>query len=450
MAVSDVPEVRYARTADGAHIAFQVLGDGPVDLLFEPGLAGYIELMWEIRSWGRLLRRLASFSRLILFDPRGFGLSDPLAKWEEPSLEDRAREMVDVLDSVGSERVGVVANGPGGLMAMFFAAGYPQRTSALVLHGCFARMAWADDYPWGVPSDLIDREVSKVAAGSTPEEFSGLTHLAPHALHDSEFMGQWSRRLRSANTPARTRAAAEALAHGDVRAVLPAIQAPTLVLYRRGDRFAGKPHAQYLAKQIRAAKLIEVPGDDNLMCVGDFDPEVEEIEEFLTGVRHVPDTDRVLATVLFTDIVGSTEQAAELGDRSWKDLLDRHDQVVRRQIERFRGREVNTVGDGFVATFDGPGRAIHCALAIRDAVHALGIEVRVGLHTGEIEVRGNDVAGMAVHIGARIGSLVAPGEVLVSTTVKDLVVGSGVEFVEQGEHELKGVQGTWRLYRVVS
>jgi class 3 adenylate cyclase len=238
--------------------------------------------------------------------------------------------------------------------------------------------------------------------------------------------------------------------YGDVRAVLPAIQAPTLVLYRRGDRFAGNPHARYLAEHIPDAKLVEVPGEDNLMCVGDFDPDVEEIEEFLTGARHAADTDRVLATVLFTDIVGSTERAAELGDKKWRDLLDRHDQMVRRQIERFRGREVNTMGDGFVATFDGPGRAIACACAIRDAVHALGVEVRVGLHTGEIEVRGDDVAGMAVHIGARVASCAGPGEVLVSATVKDLVVGSGIEFVERGEHELKGVPGTWRLYRAAS
>jgi class 3 adenylate cyclase len=234
--------------------------------------------------------------------------------------------------------------------------------------------------------------------------------------------------------------------YGDVRAILPSIQAATLVLYRRGDPFAGKPHARYLAEHIADAKLVEVPGDDNLIGVGDFDPDVEEIEEFLTGTRHAPETDRVLATLLFTDIVGSTQRAAELGDQAWRELLDRHDQVVRRQIERFRGREVNTVGDGFVATFDGPGRAIACACAIRDAVRALGVEVRAGLHTGEIEVRGNDVAGMAVHIGARVVSCADPGEVLVSTTVKDLVVGSGIEFVDRGEHKLKGVPGTWRLF----
>jgi class 3 adenylate cyclase len=448
--VSDVPEVRYARTADGAHIAFQVLGEGPVDLLFAPGSAAHIDLVWEVRPFARLLRRLASFSRLILFDPRGVGLSDPLARWEEPSLEDRAREILELLDAGGSEQAVVVGHHVGGLLAMFFAAAYPQRTSALVLHGCYSRLGWAEDYPWGVPSDVLERAVARIGPDSAADEISGLRYVAPNALRDPEFVRQYSRRIRSAASPARARAMAEAAVYGDVRAVLGAIQAPTLVLYRRGDRFAGKPHARYLAEHIADARLLEVPGEDNLIFVGDFDPDVEEIEEFLTGTRHAPETDRVLATVLFTDIVGSTERAAELGDKEWRDLLDRHDQVVRRQIERFRGREVKTVGDGFVATFDGPGRAIHCACAIRDAVRALGIEVRAGVHTGEIEVRGDDVAGMAVHIGARVGSLAAPGEVLVSATVKDLVVGSGIEFQDRGEHELKGVPGTWRLYRAVS
>jgi class 3 adenylate cyclase len=448
--VSDVPEVRYARTADGAHIAFQVLGEGPVDLLLDPGAGGYLEAFWEVRAFARLVRRLASFSRLVLFDPRGSGLSDPLATWEEPSLEDRAREMLDVLDAVGSERAGVVANNVGGLMAMFFAATYPKRASALVLHGCYARLAWADDYPWGVPTEVLDRAVARIGADTAPEEISGLIYMAPHALQDSEFVRQFSRAARSAFSPARARATAGAAVHGDVRALLPAIQAPTLVLYRRGDRFAGKPHSRYLAEHIADAKLVEVPGEDNLICVGDFDPDVEEIEEFLTGARHAPDTDRVLATVLFTDIVGSTERAAEVGDKSWRDVLDRHDQVVRRQVERFRGREVNTVGDGFVATFDGPGRAIACACAIRDAVRALGMEVRAGLHTGEVEVRGDDVAGMAVHIGARVASCAGPGEVLVSGAIPPLVAGSGLVFEDRGDHELKGVPGTWRLFTVTA
>jgi class 3 adenylate cyclase len=235
----------------------------------------------------------------------------------------------------------------------------------------------------------------------------------------------------------------------DVRAVVPAIQAPTLVMYRSGDRFAGEPHSRYLAEHIPGAKLVELQGQDNLFCVGDFNPDLEEIEEFLTGARHAPATDRVLATVLFTDIVASTERVAELGDRSWRDLLDSHDRLTRRQIERFRGREVNTVGDGFVATFDGPGRAIQCACAIREAVRPLGIEVRAGLHTGEIELRGDDVAGVAVHIAARVAASATPGEVLVSGAVPPLVVGSGLSFEDRGDHDLKGVPGAWRLFAVL-
>ncbi len=242
----------------------------------------------------------------------------------------------------------------------------------------------------------------------------------------------------------------EMVTFADVRPVLPSIQAPTLVLYRRGDRFAGKPYATYLAEHIRGANLVELPGDENFIIVGDSDADLDEIEEFLTGARHAVATDRVLATVVFTDIVGSTERAAELGDRRWRELLDAHDRAVRRQLERFRGREVNTVGDGFLATFDGSGRAIECACAIRDAVQALGIEVRAGLHTGEVEVRGNDIAGMAVHIGARVAASAGPNEVLVSGAVPPLVVGSGIEFNDRGEHELKGVPGTWRLYSVVA
>jgi class 3 adenylate cyclase len=358
--------------------------------------------------------------------------------------------MLEVLDAAGSERAAVVANNIHGLLAVFFAAAYPKRTSALVLHGCYARLARADDYPWGVRGDVLARALAHVGPDLAPEGFGALEYLAPHASQDAEFVRQWHQRARLELSPARARASAEAHVYGDVRLLLPAIQVPTLVLYRRGDRFAGKPHARYLSEHIAGAKLVEVPGDDNLVCVGDFEPDVEEIEEFLTGTRHVPDTDRVLATVLFTDIVGSTERAAELGDKAWRDVLDRHDQVVRRQIERFRGREVNTVGDGFVATFDGPGRAIACACAIRDAVRALGIEVRAGLHTGEIEVRGNDVAGVAVHIGARVASCAGPGEVLVSSAIPPLVAGSGLVFEDRGDHELKGVPGSWHLFAVTA
>jgi class 3 adenylate cyclase len=283
---------------------------------------------------------------------------------------------------------------------------------------------------------------------ATVEE--SLSYMAPHAMRDPEFVAQWRRYARSIQGPAAARAMGEMAVFADVRSVLPAIQSPTLVLYRSDDRWVEKPHAVYLAKHIPGAKLVELPGEDNLMFVGDSDATVDEIEEFLTGVRHAPETNRVLATVLFTDIVASTERVAELGDQRWRGLLDAHDQAVRRQLDRFRGKEINTVGDGFLATFEGPGRAIECACAIRDAVRSLGIEVRAGLHTGEIEVRGNDVAGIAVHIGQRISALAQPGEVLVSRTVVDLVVGSGVTFEDRGDQELKGVPGSWRLFSVAS
>jgi class 3 adenylate cyclase len=451
--VTDAPETRYAKTGDGVHIAYQVVGEGPLDLVLVPQGLYHVELLWEVAAFARVFRRLASFSRLIRFDPRGTGLSDPLGRSERPSLEARADEMLAVLDTVGSERAAVVANGSSGLLAIFFAASYPNRVTSLVLDGCYARLARAPDYPWGVPEEALARAVARVEEarmGARDYGFESLRYMAPHMSGDAEFMAQWRRYNRYENSPATVRAESEMVVYGDVRPLLSAIQAPTVVLYRRGDRFAGKPHATYLAEHIPGAKLVELPGEDNLMVVGDSDADLDEIEEFLTGTRHAPMTDRVLATVLFTDIVGSTERAAQLGDRAWRGLLDAHDGLVRRQLERFRGREINTAGDGFLATFDGPGRAIQCACAIRDGLKALEIEVRTGLHTGEIELRGDDVAGMAVHIGARVAALAESGEVLCSGAIPPLVVGSGIEFVDRGEHELKGVPGTWRLYRAVS
>ena len=446
--MADVPDTRYAKTDDGAYIAYQVVGDGPLDLVFLSLGSSHVELAWELPSFARVFYRLASFSRLIRFDMRGSGLSDPFNLAELPSLEQQAVEMLAVLDAAGSERAAVVANGNSGILAIFFAATYPKRTSALVLDGCTARLARAADYPWGWPKEVLDRAVAGVTAERGAES---IRPVAPNATRDPEFVAQFERYSRSMTSPATARALAEMLVFADVRSALSAVQAATLVLYRGGDRFAGKPHAVYLAEHISGAKLVEVPGEDNMIFAGDSDADLDEIEEFLTGTRHVAVTDRVLATVLFTDIVGSTEHLAELGDRKWRDLLDAHDRTIRRQLERFRGREVGTRGDGFVATFDGPGRAIECGCAMRDAVRTLGLEIRVGLHTGEIEVRvDDDVAGVAVHIGARVAQHAGAAEVLVSSTVKDLVAGSGIEFDDRGEHELKGVPGTWRLFSVVS
>jgi class 3 adenylate cyclase len=451
--VIEPPETQYARTSDGAHIAYQVCGNGPLDVLLHAVGANHVELSWEVSAFARFFRRLASFSRLIRFDHRGVGMSDPLGRTEQPTLEQRAHEMLAVLDAAGSEQATLVANGVSGSMAIFFAASYPMRTASLVLDGCYARLARAPDYPWGVPNEVLGHEIVRVndaRIGGDSIDYTGLRYIAPHAVRDAEFVAEYRRYYRYTTSPGAVRGEAEMVTYADVRALLPAIQAPTLVLYRREDRWVGKPHAVYLAEHIPRSTLVELPGEDNLMVVGDSDADLDEIEEFLTGVRHAPATDRVLATVLFTDIVGSTERAAELGDRRWRELLDAHDRAVRRQLERFRGREVNTAGDGFLATFDGPGRAIECAGAIRAAVRALDIEVRAGLHTGEIEMRGDDVAGVAVHIGARVSALAGTGEVLVSSTVKDLVAGSGIEFEDRGEHELKGVPGTWHLYSVVA
>ena len=448
------PESLYAKTSDGVHIAYQVLGGGPLDLVLIVNEAGsHVELEWEIPSSAKVFRRLASFSRLIRFDHSGAGMSDPIGRSEQPSIEARAEEMLTVLDAVGSERAAVVANGVGGLLGIFFAASYPNRTASLVLDGCWARLARAPDYPWGVPSDVLKEALSRVEdarLGGESIELAGLRYTAPNALRDPEFMAQWRRFYRHASTPAGLRGEMELSVYADVRPFLSAIQAPTLVLYRRGDPFVRMPHAVFLAEHIPGAKLIELAGHDNLIYLGDSDADLDEIEEFLTGVRPQAMTDRVLATVLFTDIVGSTERAAQLGDHKWSELLDAHNRAVRRQLERFRGREVKTTGDGFHATFDGPGRAIECACAIRDAVRALGLDVRAGLHTGEIEVRGDDVAGLAVHIGARVAALAGTGEVLVSATLPALVAGSGIAFEDRGEHELKGVPGVWKLYAVLT
>jgi class 3 adenylate cyclase len=451
--VDSVPEVGYAKTVDGGYVAYRVLGSGPPDLVFMSGfgsLAG--DAVWEMPAFVRYLQGLARFSRMFLFDVRGSGLSDPLGASEQLTLERSAGDLLAVLDDVDCDRVALVVNGICGLLGVYFAASYPERMAALVLDGCYARLARAPDYPWGTPRDVLERAVARTpAAVDGSDSAANFAVLAPSAVRDDpEFVAAWRRVWRRVASPRASLAMAEFTTFGDVRLALPSVQAPTLVLYRSHDRFAGKPHAVYLAEHIRDARLIELPGEDNLCLVGTPEVALGEIEQFLTGSRRPAEPDRVLATVLFTDIVGSTQRVADLGDRRWRELLDAHDRAVRRQLERFRGREVNTSGDGFLATFDGPGRAIECACALRDAVRSLGIEVRAGLHTGEIEVRGDDVAGMAVHIGARVAATAKPGQVLVSGAVPPLVVGSGLEFDDLGAHELKGVPGTWRLFSVVN
>ncbi len=442
---------RYTRAGE-TDIAYQVLGDGPVDLLLFTGLLVPIECMDEEPSMARLVRRLASFGRLIRFDQRGVGLSDRGSLAAAPTGMHWVEDAVAVLDAAGSPRAAVVAPYLSAAEGITLAAIHPERVSHLIIVNGAARLMTAHDYPHGLSKDGLDDFVRGVVEPDAIEQgFDILTMVAPSAAGDPAFRAWFDRAGNLGATPAMAEAHWVEVFGNDVRPLLAQIRVPTLVLQRRevSATFLEVGHGQYLGEQIPDAKYVELPGADALYWVGDTMVLLDEIEEFVTGVRGGHGAERVLATLLFTDIVGSTDRAAHLGDRRWRDLLDRHDQRVRIEIGRFRGREVNTVGDGFVATFDSPSRAIECALAIRETLHASDIGVRVGIHTGEIEVRGNDVAGMAVHIGARVSALAGPSEVLVSSTVKDSVVGSNTEFQDRGEHELKGVPDAWHLFAVV-
>jgi pimeloyl-ACP methyl ester carboxylesterase len=440
------PETRYARSGD-VNIAYQVMGEGPLDLVFVMGWVSHLDYFWEEPSFARFLQRLASFSRLILFDKRGTGLSDRVAVDELPTLEQRMDDVRAVLDAVGSERAALMGVSEGGPMCLLFAATYPERTAALVVIGAYARRLWAEDYPFGAPPEEYEaflEEIRQNWGGPV-----GLERRAPSLVDDERFRTWWATYLRMSASPGAAYALTRMNGEIDARHALPAVTAPTLVVHRTGDLSLPIEGARYMAERIADAKLAELPGEDHLPFVGDQDEILDEVEEFLTGVRSPPKPDRVLATLLFTDIVGSTEKASEIGDRRWRDLLEAHHALVRRDLERFRGREIDTAGDGFLAAFDGPARAIRCACAIRDAVRGLGLAVRVGVHTGECEVVGEKLEGIAVHTGARVASQAGAGDVLVSQTVKDLVAGSGIVFEERGERELKGVPGTWRLYAVV-
>ncbi|MBI2155204.1 MAG: adenylate/guanylate cyclase domain-containing protein [Candidatus Rokubacteria bacterium] len=438
----DVPKTRYAKSGD-VHVAYQVVGEGPLDLVFVPGFVSHLEFDWEVPGIARFLQRLASFSRLIRFDKRGTGLSDRPPG--VPTLEQRMDDVRTVMDAVGSEKAALLGISEGGPMSLLFAATYPQRTSALILYGSYARRAWAPDHPFGKTAAEMDRVLEALE-----RDWGGGAAIdiwAPSKLADERFTQLRANYLRLAASPGAAVAIIRMNMEIDVRHILPAIRVPTLVIHRTGDRLTHVEQARYMAEHIVGANLVELPGIDHTPYV-DGDPILDEVEEFLTGVRHRAEPDRVLATVLFTDIVGSTERAAELGDRGWRDLLQSHHALVRRELARFRGREIDTAGDGFLATFDGPARAIRCAGAISDAVRQLGIEIRAGLHTGECEIMGDRIGGIAVHIGARVAAMAAPGEVLVSSTVKDLVAGSGLEFEDRGTHTLKGIPGEWRLFAV--
>jgi class 3 adenylate cyclase len=437
------PVTRYAHSGD-VHIAYQVIGDGPRDLVYVPSWISQVEHYWQEPSIARYFNRLASFSRLIMFDRRGSGLSDPVVA--APTLEEQMDDVVAVMDAAGSERAAVFAQLEGGAMATLFAATHPERTTALVLYEAMARMSWAEDYEWAP-------RVEERRAWLSNEwgDGSRLLGLAPRSGADPRLREWFARLERLAASPGTAAKFLMMNAQVDVRAVLPSIQVPTLVLHRADDQFIDIRHSRYLAEHIPGARYVELPGEEVISFGGESGSLLDEIEEFLTGARRGAERDRILATVMFSDIVDSTQRAAELGDRRWRDVLESIESAVGLELTRFRGRAIKTMGDGFLATFDGPARAIRCATAIREAARSqFGLEVRSGLHTGEIEVIGNDVGGIAVHIGARVGASARPGEVLVSGTVKDLVVGSGIPFEDRGERELKGVPGTWRLWAVAA
>jgi len=444
------PETRYARSGD-IHIAYQTLGTGPIDVVFVSGWASHVEGMWEGRWLARPLRRIAEFSRLIVYDKRGTGMSDPVPVRELPTLETRVDDVRAVLEAVGSERAALVGANEGGAVALMFAALHPDKTAAVALINASAYARQDPSTPWGVPDHILERRTAEmrdrwgVDAGSGPPD-----RLAPSIADDPEFVRFFRHYQRLCASPGVAAALAGTVFTDDVRPALPLVQAPTLVLHRAGNRALDTRHGEYIAERIAGARYLELPGDDHLWFSGDTDEVVDEIQEFLTGVRRPVPAERVLAAVLFTDIADSTHLAATLGDRRWRQILDEHHALIRRQLVRFRGVEVKTTGDGFLATFDGPARAIRCAVAIRDAVRSLGIEIRAGLHAGEIARHDQDVSGIAVHIGARVTDLAKAGEVVVSSTVRELVAGSDIGFSDRGEHDLRGVPGTWRLYAVDS
>jgi class 3 adenylate cyclase/pimeloyl-ACP methyl ester carboxylesterase len=439
------PQTRYVDVG-GAEVAYQVVGQGPPDVVHVPGF-NHIDVRWEDPAWAAFGERLASFSRVIAFDRRGTGASDAIPDNAMPTWEEWADDVRAVLDAAGSERAVVLAEGDGGPAGLLFTATHPERVTGLILANTTARRLRADDYPMGIPPEAVDQVVETYrAAWGTPD----LVKLSyPGRANDPEF-GQWvARASRSLATPrsaaAQIRYIIESL---DAREALPLIRMPTLVLHTKDNVFYSIEEGRYLADHIAGARFVELPGGD--VFVAYSATLMEEIGEFLTGVRPPVEVDRILTTVLFTDIVASTERAAALGDQRWSELLSAHHQVVRSELHHFRGQEIDTAGDGFLATFDGPARAIRCGFAIRERVETLGLQIRAGLHTGEVELSDEGPRGLAVHIGARVGAAAGPGEVVISRTVADLIVGSGIKLEDRGEHELKGVPGIWRLYRALS
>jgi class 3 adenylate cyclase len=440
------PETRYARSGD-VHVAYQEFGGGDLDIVLVPGFVTHVELIWESEPSARFLEALSSFARVINFDRRGSGLSDPVA--DAPTLEERMDDVRAVMDAAGSERAVLMGISEGVPMSLLFAATYPQRVEALVCYGGMARSTYADDYTFATPVDALtesgfDLILPFWGQGAVIEVSS------PSQADDPEARAFAARMERASASPGMLAALARMFIEIDVRDVVPTVQVPTLVVHRRYDRLVNVRHGRWLAEHLSNAKLVELPGGDHLPWGEGADELIDEVQAFLTGTHYAPEPDRILATVLFTDIVDSTGSAARLGDQRWREVLEGHRRGVREALARHGGREVKTLGDGFLVSFDGPARGIRCAREIVDASGKLGIQVRAGLHTGECEVMGDDLGGIAVHIAARVSALAEPSEVLVSRTVKDLVAGSGIEFSDRGVHELKGVPDTWALHAVAA
>jgi class 3 adenylate cyclase/pimeloyl-ACP methyl ester carboxylesterase len=442
----DVPETQYAQSGD-LSIAYQVFGEGPRDIVYVPGFISHCDLSWETPLLRGIAERLGSIARVITFDKRGTGLSDRTLGFG--TTEDRMDDIRAVMDAADCDQAAVVGLSEGGPLSILFAATYPDRVTALVLWDTWARVLAAPDYTIGADPSVSDAVIGAIC--DTWGSGDGLRVVVQHLATDADTNALLARYERSAATPTGVREVQRRNAEIDVRSALPAVSAPTLVMHRRHDPVVPIRFGRYLADHIPGSRFVELPGDWHTNgSVGGEEDALDVMEEFLTGSRQArqPEPDRVLKTVLFTDIVGSTVRAAELGDRRWRELLDAHDAAIRRELERFRGEEVKTTGDGFLAAFDGPGRAINCARAIATRSHDLGLDVRAGLHTGECELRGDDLAGIAVHIGARVAALAGPGEVLVTSTVRDLVNGSGIDFMDRGCHALKGVPGEWQVLAV--
>jgi class 3 adenylate cyclase len=445
-------EIHHARTPEGVHIAYTVIGGGQMDVVFPGWGHSNIDLAWGIPNQRRFLQKIGSLGRLIYFDPRGMGSSDRIGGGQLPTLESQMADVLSVMDAVGSDKAAMLGSDAAGPMAILFAATHPERTSGLIVYGSEPGGDADPEYPGGWTEERWDAYLGELERRWGQREYvrEYMKEMAPSMTLDDQALDAYTTTFRMTGGPGTVMALETMWRETDVRDVLPAVHVPTLILHRTDDQVYEIAGARFTAEHISGSRFVELPGRDHLAWEGDTDALISEIGRFLLSVRdEEAEFDRVLATVMFTDIVGSTERSSALGDRSWQALLADHDRVVRGLLARYHGREIKTLGDGFLATFDGPARAVRCALAIAQAVRDLGIDVRIGLHTGEIEFDG-DVRGLAVHIGSRIGALAGPAEVLVSATVKDLVAGSGLVFEEAGEHELKGIPDRWRLYRVVA